>query len=394
MNTWRSILLVAGRDFRERVSSRAFQMSTAITLLFVVGWIVVPAIFFDDEPEAWRIGVVGQEPAGLTTAVETAAGHQATVETVAYDSRADAETAIEDGEVEVAIDSSGTILVDNGISDQMQAAVITGLATIEIADRADELGIEVTEIAELFTGGYEVQSVAPPGAADSESNRVFAFFVTVILFMSIVTYGSWILIGVIEEKTNRVVEVVLGTLRPHHLLAGKVIGIGVLGIAQILLIGVVAMILLPLQDAFDVPSAAGSVLAWAFVWYLLGFAFYAVAYAAAGSLVSRQEEAQNAAFPLTMMLMAAYFVATFSITGENPVLMIASLLPMFAPMTMPLRIAGADAKAWELALSLLLMVISIYGLVRFAGRVYAGGLLQGAGRVKWKEAFRASETEK
>lgn len=392
MNGWRSILLVADRDFRERVSSRAFQMSTAITLLFVIGWIVVPAIFFDNEPETWKIGVVGEEPAGLTTAVETAAGHQAIVEPVVFDSRADAETAIEAGQVQVAVDSAGTILVDNGTSDQMQAAVITGLATIEIADRADELGIEVTEIAELFTGGYEVESVDPPGAADSESNRVFAFFVTVILFMSIVTYGSWILIGVIEEKTNRVVEVVLGALRPHHLLAGKVIGIGVLGIAQILLIGIVAMILLPLQDAFEVPSAAGSVLAWAFIWYVLGFAFYAVAYAAAGSLVSRQEEAQNAAFPLTMMLMVAYFVATFSITGENPVLMVTSLLPMFAPMTMPLRIAGGDVAAWELALSLFLMLISIYGLVRFAGRVYAGGLLQGAGRVKWKEAFRASET--
>ena len=131
-------------------------------------------------------------------------------------------------------------------------------------------------------------------------------------------------------------------------------------------------------------------LAWAFVWYILGFAFYAVAYAAAGSLVSRQEEAQNAAFPLTMMLMAAYFIASFSITGENPVLRVASLLPIFALMTMPLRIAGGDAAAWEIALSLTLMVMATYGLIRFAGRVYSGGLLQGVGRVKWREAFRAS----
>jgi ABC-2 type transport system permease protein len=175
------------------------------------------------------------------------------------------------------------------------------------------------------------------------------------------------------------------------LLAGKVLGIGILGVAQVVLIGVIAMSLMPLQDAFDVPAAAGSVLAWAFVWYVLGFAFYAVAYAAAGSLVSRQEEAQNAAFPLTMMLMAAYFIASFSITGENPVLRVASLLPMFAPMTMPLRIAGADAAAWEIAVSLLLMIVVTYGLIRFAGRVYAGGLLQGASRVKWREAFRASD---
>jgi ABC-2 type transport system permease protein len=93
-----------------------------------------------------------------------------------------------------------------------------------------------------------------------------------------------------------------------------------------------------------------------------------------------------------MMLMAAYFIASFSITGENPILRVASLLPMFAPMTMPLRIAGGDAASWEIAVSMVLMVVTTYGLIRFAGRVYAGGVLQSGGRVKWKEAFRASET--
>lgn len=392
MSAWKSVFLVAGRDFRERIASRAFQMSTAITILFVVAWIIVPAIFFDSGPDTWTIGIVGEQPTGLADAIETAAGKTAIVETLAYESRPAAEAAMENGDVALAIDAAGSILVDSGTGTRLQAAVVTALATMKIAERADELGIDVAEIADLFTGGYQIESVAPRDEAASESNRIFAFFVTVVLFMSIVTYGSWILIGVIEEKTNRVVEVVLGTLRPHQLLAGKVLGIGVLGIAQIVAIGTIAMLLLPLQDAFEVPAAAGSVLFWAFAWYVLGFAFYAVAYAAAGSLVSRQEEAQNAAFPLTMMLMAAYFIASFSVTGENPVLMIASLLPMFAPMTMPLRIAGGGVATWELALSLSLMAVSVYGLVRFAGRVYAGGLLQGAGRVKWKEAFRASET--
>ena len=391
MSAWKSILLVASRDFRERVASRAFQLSTGITILFVVAWILVPAFFFDDEPDQWDIGVVGAEPVGFATAVETSSGGAAIVATYPFPDRAAAEAALSEGTIQIAIDASGKVLVDNDTGEQRQVTVVAALATLQIADRADELGIEMTEIADLFTGGYEVESVSPASEQDNEQNRIFAFFVTVVLFMSIVTYGSWILIGVIEEKTNRVVEVVLGTLRPHHLLAGKVIGIGVLGIAQVVAIGVIAIVLMPLQDAFDIPAAATSVLAWAFVWYVLGFAFYAVAYAAAGSLVSRQEEAQNAAFPLTMMLMAAYFIASFSITGENPVLRVASLLPMFAPMTMPLRIAGADAAGWEIAVSLALMLLTTYGLIRFAGRVYAGGLLQGAGRVKWKEAFRASE---
>ncbi len=390
MSTWASILLVATRDFKERAASRAFQLSTGITVLFVVGWILVPTFLANDDLKAWSIGVVGDQPTGLVTAVDAASGGTAQSDTIEFESRASAELALTSGDIDIAIDTEGTVLVDNGTDDQLTSAVVTALASIEIATRAEELGIEVTELADLFTGGYKVESVSVADES-GEEDRIFAFFATVVLFMSIVTYGSWILIGVIEEKTNRVVEVVLGTVRSHQLLAGKVLGIGVLGIAQVILIGVVAITVMSVQDAFEIPAAAGTVLAWALVWYILGFAFYAVAYAAAGSLVSRQEEAQNAAFPLTMMLMAAYFIASFSIGGENTILRVSSLLPMFAPMTMPIRIAGGDAAGWEIAVSLGLMVIATYGLIRFAGRVYAGGILQSGGRVKWREAFRTSD---
>ncbi|MCP4967816.1 MAG: ABC transporter permease [bacterium] len=391
MSTWASIYLIARRDFTERITSRAFQLSTGVTLLFVVGMLLLPTIFGDDDLAEWSIGVVGETPVGLTVAVDSASGGTASSSVTKLDSRSDAEDALEAGDVDIAIDTEGAVVVDDDTDDLLTTAVVNALASISIAERADELDIEVTEIADLFTGGYEVESVTGEEDEDSDENRIFAFFATVILFMSIVTYGSWILIGVIEEKTNRVVEVVLGTVRPHQLLAGKVLGIGVLGVAQVIVIGAIAVAVLLLQDAFEVPAAAGSVLAWALLWYILGFAFYAVAYAAAGSLVSRQEEAQNAAFPLTMMLMGAYFIASFSISGENTVLRLASLFPMFAPMTMPMRIAGGDALPWEIAVSLALMIISTYALIRFAGRVYAGGVLQSGGRIKWKEAFRTSD---
>jgi ABC-2 type transport system permease protein len=391
MNAWQAIRLVAARDFRERVASRAFQLSTGLTVLLIVGFILVPTFIDIDSVEEWSIGVVGAIPGGLAETVNAAAGDAARVEATSYDTRADAAAGLETGEVDIVVDATGTIIVADGTDEQLTTLVATVLASLSIAQQADELGIDASALTDLFSAGFEVESVS--GEDDSTNgDRAFAFFATIVLFMSIITYGSWILIGVIEEKTNRVVEVVLGTVRPHQLLTGKVLGIGILGVAQIVLIGVVAIVVLSLQDALEIPDAAGKVLLWAFIWYLFGFGFYAVAYAAAGSLVSRQEEAQNAAFPLTLMLMAAYFVASFSIAGENPVLRIASLLPMFAPMTMPLRIAGGDALVWEIALSLGLMAVTTYGLVRLAGRVYAGGLLQSGTRLKWREAFRASES--
>lgn len=390
MSGWSTILLVASRDFKERVASRAFQLSTGLTVLLVVGFILVPTFIDTDSTEEWTIGVIGGTPTGLAEAVDAAAGEAATATAVEYTTRLAAEAALTAGDADVVIDASGKIIVGDNPDDRLTTLVATVMASIRIAEQAEELGIDAAELTQLFTAGPAIETLSE-GEDNGDGDRAFAFFATIILFMSIVTYGSWILIGVIEEKTNRVVEVVLGSVPPHHLLAGKVLGIGVLGVAQVVLIGIIAMVALTIQDAVDIPAAAGRVLAWAFVWYVLGFAFYAVAYAAAGSLVSRQEEAQNAAFPLTMMLMASYFVASFSITGENPVLRISSLLPMFAPMTMPIRIAGGDAQAWEIAVSLTLMVIATYGLIRFSGRVYAGGLLQSGGRVKWREAFSASE---
>lgn len=390
MSGWSAIKLVAARDFRERIASRAFQLSTALTVLLVVGFIMVPTFIDTDMTEEWTIGIVGDVPPGLVETVSAGAGDAATVNASEFATRTEAETALEDGDVDIVIDADGTVIVSNSTDEQLTTLVAAVLASLDVAEQAAELGIDATALTELFSGGYAVVSIDEEPDT-SNGDRAFAFFATIILFMSIITYGSWILIGVIEEKTNRVVEVVLGTVRPSHLLAGKVLGIGILGVAQVVLIGVVAITVLSLQDALNIPDAASKVLVWAFIWYVLGFAFYAVAYAAAGSLVSRQEEAQNAAFPLTLMLMASYFIASFSITGENPVLRMASLLPMFAPMTMPLRIAGNDAQTWEVVLSVVLMIAATYGLVRFAARVYAGGLLQSGSRVKWREAFRASE---
>ena len=391
MSVLSTVVLVAARDFKERIASRAFQLSTGLTVLLVVGFILVPSFIDTDTTQSWVIGIVGDEPAGLAVAVDAGAGDGATATSERYGDRSAAEAALEAGVVDIIVDSAGTIVVGDSPDEQLVTLTATVLASLDIAEQADQLGLDASQLTELFTSGYEVETL--DGQDDStDGDRAFAFFATVILFVSIVTYGSWILIGVIEEKTNRVVEVVLGTVRPHELLAGKVLGIGILGVAQVVLIAVIALIVMSLQDAFEIPDAAGTVLAWAFVWYLLGFAFYAVAYAAAGSLVSRQEEAQNAAFPLTMMLMAAYFIASFSIAGENPVLRISSLLPMFAPMTMPIRIAAGDAQAWEIAVSLGLMLITTYGLIRLAGRVYAGGLLQSGSRVKWREAWTASQS--
>ena len=119
--------------------------------------------------------------------------------------------------------------------------------------------------------------------------------------MSLAVYGQWVISGVVEEKNNRVVELLLSTVQPRHLLAGKVIGIGLLGLGQLALVAGLAAALLA-AGAFDAPKSLGGNVALVVPWFALGFALYAVAYAAAGALASRQQNADTAGQPVTYTL--------------------------------------------------------------------------------------------
>ena len=197
------------------------------------------------------------------------------------------------------------------------------------------------------------------------------------------------LTGVVEEKSNRVVELILSTVRPRDLLAGKVIGIGLLGLAQIALVGGLAAVLLG-AGVFDAPASLGSSLALIIPWFALGFALYAVAYAAAGALASRQQDANSAGIAVTYTLLAAYFLGYVALASDTDGLLanLLTIFPLTAPLVLPARSALIGVPLWEHALALVLMLATIYVLVRVAGRVYAHGLLRGGARIGIRAAWR------
>jgi ABC-2 type transport system permease protein len=359
--------------------------------LLVGGFIVVPGFFIDDGPPTWDVGYVGTAPAALEQAVAAAATEPDTAVTVTPVADADAaRSGVLDGTYDVAVDGHD-ILTGPATPQELSALLAATAGGLDLSRQAQEMGLDAADLESLLAAGrYQVVELEPSDD-EEDGNRVVAFFGVVFLFVSIVTYGQWILIGVVEEKASRVVEVVLGAVRPHRLLTGKVIGIGALGLGQLLLVGTIAIVLASRSTNLELPEATAATALAIVIWFVLGFALYATAYAAAGSLVSRQEDAQNAAFPLTLVLMAAYFIASFSFTGDNVVLRVAALVPLTAPMTMPIRMATGDAAGWEVMLSLVLMVTSTWLLIRLAGRIYAGGLLRVGSRVKLRDAWRGAE---
>jgi ABC-2 type transport system permease protein len=184
----------------------------------------------------------------------------------------------------------------------------------------------------------------------------------------------------------------MSALRPHQLMAGKVIGIGLLGLAQLLLIVLTAVTAALAVDLVDIPDVSGGLIVSLLVWFVLGFSFFSVAYAAVGALVSRMEEAQSVATPLTMVGVAGY-LAAFAVL-ENPdgvVAKITTFLPPTAPFVVPIRQAQGAIAAWESGLAIVIMLAATYGLIRLAGRVYSGAILSLGARVKLRDAWRSAE---
>lgn len=390
MSPGRTIWLVAKRELRERVASRAFQISTALTVLIVLGLLLAPTLFGLDDPPEYTIGTTGEVPDIAAFVVATAPTDGTTADVQAYGSNDELRDAVLEGEVDIGVENGSTVLTGPGTPPSLTSLVSAAIGADRLQQQADALGLDPQDVAALLgAAGPDVVDVEPSG--DTEERGIIAFVGTLLLFVSIVTYGQWILIGVVEEKTSRVVEVVLGAIRPRHLLAGKVAGIGLLGLAQLVLIAGLGVYIIRTTDAFDVPEVGVGIVVIVVGWFLLGFAFFASGFAVAGSLVSRQEEAQNASFPLTMVMLVGYFTATSALTGgDNPVLRVLSIVPPFSPMTMPLRQATGDALVWEVVVSVVLMLIAIVAMIRIGGRVYSGGLLKTGGKVKLREALQAA----
>lgn len=384
----RSIWLVARREFTERVSSRAYQLSTVITILLVGGLLIIPSLFANSTH--YTVGVVGDPPEGLAAGIEAGSSDPETTVTIRHVTDADAlRTAVVEGEVDIGMIDGTTVVIGPGTFTELNGLVMAAAGSQALLETAARLDIDQQTLTDLLSSGPDVEEIEPD--EDEFARSVLAFIGTLVLFVSIVTYGQWVLQGVVEEKTSRVVEVVLGAVMPRHLLAGKVLGIGALGLVQVLVIAVTGLVAARMVNGIDIPQITIATVATVVGWFVLGFAFYASGYAVAGSLVSNSEDAQNASFPLTMVLMIGYFAASSAFGGDNPVLRVLSIIPPFSPLVMPLRQVSGNAAGWEVALSVALMIAATAAMIRIGGRVYAGGLLRSGGRSKAREAFRGAE---
>ena len=386
-----AIWVIAHRELRSRARSKAFRVSSAVLLLGLVLGIVIPA-FAMRNASHYTVAVVAQ-PDGLTQVI-TAQGAAAglTVSTAAAADRAAAAALVEAGKADVAVVGGQEVIWKNSENARLATVLDTALAQVAIGQRAQALGLTPGQLRDLLASPRPTVTRlhAKP---DRTPQMIIALIGMVLLFVALNFYGSYVLTGVVEEKSSRVVEVLLARVRPADLLAGKVVGIGMLGIGQFAALATVAAVTLEITPPLHLPAGTIPIIASVVLWFILGYSFYSVLYGAFGALASRTEDAQAAAAPLTAFMLLVYFGA-FTIMANPGAWWVTagSLFPPTAPIFMPMRAALTTVPAWQMVTAILLMAAAIVILIRIGGRLYRGAVLHTAGRVRLRQAWRGTVT--
>jgi ABC-2 type transport system permease protein len=396
MSRLRSLWLVARREVIERGRSRGFIFSVLFTTALIIGSFLVPALLFGGD-EATQLGIVEPAPdqleAGLTV---TASALGLSVETSTFADRAAGEAALVEGSIEALIivpadlSSAGEIVFDERQDQAIVQLVTATVGQLRIAAALEDAGVDPAVLAPAAEAP-DVSSLEPQDEA-AEAAFLFANIGAVLILVGVFSFGFTVLTGVVEEKQSRVVEVVLSTVRPRDLLMGKVLGIGILGLVQLAVFVVAGLVAASLTDRFVLPATTPTAIAMLVVWFILGYALYSTALGFLGALASRMEEASNASSPVTVIAMVSYFASIFVVLDDpsGTVATILTFLPPAAPMVVPLRAALDAISAIEIVLSILVTVIAIWVLFVVGARVYAGAVLQTAGRMKLRDAWRAA----
>jgi ABC-2 type transport system permease protein len=419
MNTITNVATVARREFEVRMRTRSFLIGTLLLVIGVVAIALLPVIVrYIDRQDATRVAVVvaaddmtmdpvatltrllnapttgdvdpQAEPDYVVTLVDDVDAGRSNVVNGRYAALFAIDRAA-DGELSFTLYSNDTTGRAAGLA--WQAA-----NTIAVADRLDRLGVAGEDQAGVFAPPQFGMAWPDPARTDPIGDTaaivgqdMLAFGMTILIFLMIVMYGTWIAMSVVEEKSSRVMEVVLNAATPFQLMAGKVLGVGSVAFTQYAAVVLSGGLALLLQDAIastvlgeggggSLPEGLTIVMLLAFAVYgVLGFLLYSCLFAAAGSLVSRQEDVNTAVMPLTLLSGAGYMIAVYASTGALDIragwVVLLSLVPFLAPFMMLSRLADGAVTPWEILLSIALLVAVLGAALWVAARIYRAGVL-------------------
>ncbi|HJQ48022.1 MAG TPA: ABC transporter permease [Amycolatopsis sp.] len=394
MSSWAAIRLVAGREISTKLRSKAYLISTFVLVIAFVAFAVVMKLV--GGTPATTVGLTPANAAVAAPLQATAKAIGETVETRQVPDDATARDEVSSGTLDAALTGDGTrvqVVVKKDLDSSLRSALTVLAGKLALNQQIVALGGNPAQVdAAVATAHVDVLPLQQPRQYNSQQ-LILGIIAGVLIYLSLMLNGQGVAQGVVEEKTSRVVELLLATIRPWQLLAGKVLGIGAVGLLQMAVIGVAGIVagLATGVLTISVSAAAGTVI-WLIVWYLLGFLMYSIVFAGLGALVSRQEEVSGAVGPALMFVIAGY-VLGISILPSNPsspLVEVLSVIPVFAPTLMPMRLAMGGVPVWEAGLSVLLVVLLIPALIWLSARIYRNAVLRTGAKVRLRDALTAA----
>ncbi len=385
--------VIAGREVRERVRGRIFRVGTLLMLAVIGAAIVVPALQGRAGKTLQTVAVVGRLPAEAQQLVRAvASGNGDRVKLIGEPDVGAAKAALRSGKADFAVVDAKLLLLDKPASasnSPVDAALVQGVARyLGVLQAFGTARLTPSQAATVIRAApVPVRTLQPGSKSATQATGIIGL---VLLFFMLTQYDTWILIGVMQEKSSRVVEVLLATVRPIQLLGGKVLGIGLVALGQAALIVGFALALGAAVGSDLLKGTAPVALLAELLWLVLGYAFYCWVYAAAGSTAERQDQVQTLALPLSIPVLLAYIYSITVVSTGHPDLFfkILAYLPPTAPFCMSVLVSLHQATWWQFTGSALISLAATACMAVFAARIYRRAVLRTGGRVHLRELLR------
>ncbi len=419
MNLFPNAWHVARREYLQRVRSRAFIIFTLA--LAVVGLALalspVGIRLIAGEGGSTQVGLIATDAVVQVTDVERAlapfATEDNTYQVVAVQDAESGRTAMHEGELDGLLtvsrgaddDLSFDYVTDASAASQSVNAVRQAATQLVISDRLDRAGVDPGEAAGIFAPApFALEPLDPnaPRDAFESANGLLAYVLVILTFMAIVTYGTWVATSVAEEKSSRVMELLITAATPRQLLAGKVVGTGAAGLTQYFAILVAALVGLVLQGVIArqlfgdggenlLEGVDLTVLLPFTLFFIPGFLLYCVLYAGFGSMASRQEDVTQVTGPMLFIGMGGYFASFIAMATPGLAwVKVLSLIPFFSPYLLTARyVLAGNIAPWEWLVAAVLMVLFLAGALWMAARIYSAGVLLYGQRSNLRSVWRA-----
>jgi ABC-2 type transport system permease protein len=381
-----SVGLIARREVTARWQQKAFRIGLAVAVVIVALGALAPRLLRGVGDNTSTVGISGSNATALAAAVRQAASAQDLSVDVVVTSPEEASSNVEKGSWDAAIVSDTKIVAQAGDSKSV-ALLQASYRSVEAIQRLAQAGLTASQAQQAFD--VAPLSVVATRSVENTQRRVIASITVVFLFTQLIAFCTWMAMGVVEEKTSQVVELLLSAVRPLQLLAGKLFGIGALAMVQVVLIGGVALAVASATGSLDVPASVYGTIAISFLWFVMGFAFFAAVSAALASLVSRQEEVSGVMTPVTSLLLVSYLGSFYVANSPDSSLSrVLSLTPPISAIAMPARMASGDVSVAEVILAAALMLLATVAILALAARIYRVAVLHSGNRLTLRRAWQ------